>query len=421
MMFNQIKQLFMRQTVRRVFSYSTAVVVTQILMMVYTILLIRWLPSDKFGIIAANYAMVTMMAFVINWGFNEWLVKAVATSDNPAMLTGSVIRFKLMVGFFWAIILWVGLPYIQPGIYQPGLLLIIILDVWLDTTFNLFIADLLGREKVSLSSILLVASRVMRLLSLITIIMIGSRSILLISSLRLACTLFVFITAWIVVNPSLSLLRGDSIPKVFRRAVAFNFYEVLNLIYTQIDINLLTWLSGDASLIGNYAFVTSLINMVMTVPSGIYNLLLPSTINTYRASRPGFISRMRQILGGFIFLGILVWAGGALLGMDWVVDLFGSGYQEGILLLAMISPVLFLRTVNQFNNLYLVTVGMELKRLLPQIISVVTKVLFGVWVVLQWQAIGLVKLSIVVDAILLAGFSVLVMRHHSLANKVDPE
>jgi O-antigen/teichoic acid export membrane protein len=415
----RIKHWFDQQTIRRAFSYSTALVWTQALMVAYTLVLMWWLSPEEFGIIAANYAAVTMLAFIINWGFNEWLVKAVALSETPRALTGSIIRFKLVVGTLWAVALWLILPLIQPAIYIQPLLTIIILDVWLDTSHNLLVADLVGNERVNIASVLLVLSRAIRFLSLLLLVGLGSRSVITISAVRLACSITIFIIGWIITRPQLFHPAGFNSWQIFRKSFAFNAFEVLNLIYSQIDINLLTWLSGDARLIGNYAFVSNVVNMVMTVPSGIYNLLLPKTIKTYKSSKPQYAIRMRQVLGGFILLGFLAWGGGALLGMDWVMRLFGSGYQEGIRLMAMISPVLFLRSVNYFNHVYLVTVGWELKRLIPQAFSVLIKAFAGVWVVLNWQAVGLVRLSIVVDAILLAGFSFLVFKQRKLENESD--
>jgi len=407
-----------KKIIKRVFSYSVAMALTQVLMMAYTIILMWWLTPEKYGIIAANYAAIVMMAFIINWGFNEWLVKTIPTSEHPSVLTGSVIRFKIIAGIFWAIGLWVVLPFIQPGIYQRALLAIIILDVWLDTCFNLFIADLLGREKVLLASGLLVFSRVLRLLSILFIVVLSTQSIILILMLRLICTLIVFIAAWIASKPKFGRGIGLNTKEVFRFSFAFNASEMLSLIFSQIDINLLTWLNGDAELIGNYAFVTSLIHMVMTVPLGIYNLLLPGLIKTYQASAQLFNKRMRYVIIGFFALGLFIWGGLSLLGMDWVMIFLGADYQEGVRLLIMASPVLFLRSLNQFNNVYLIAVGWEMKRLLPQAISVIIKIIAGVFIVMRWQAVGLVWLSIGSAAILLSGYCVQTARHYFKGQKI---
>ncbi|MFH1446929.1 MAG: hypothetical protein ABIG43_05920, partial [Chloroflexota bacterium] len=117
-------------------------------------------------------------------------------------------------------------------------------------------------------------------------------------------------------------------------------------------------------------------------------------------------------------LGLFIWGGISLLGMDWVMVFLGAGYQEGVRLLIMVSPVLFLLSLNQFNNVYLIAVGWEMKRLLPQAISVIIKIIAGVFIVMRWQAVGLVWLSIGSVAILLSGYSLQTARHYFKVQKV---
>jgi O-antigen/teichoic acid export membrane protein len=409
---NRITQWLNLQVFRRTFSYSVALVVTQLLMVAYTVILIWWLAPESFGIIAANYAAVTMLAFIINWGFNEWLVRTVPVSDHPQALTGSIMRFRFIVGVFWAAALWLLLPAIQPAIYLRDLLAVIILDVFLDTSINLFIADLVGNERVKAASLLLVASRGLRLLGLSLLVLLSSHSVIIISLVRLGCSAAVFVIGWLIARPKPIHPAGLNLRQVFRISIAFNAYEVLNLVYSQIDINLLTWLSGDAHLIGNYAIVSNVVNIVMPVPLGIYNFILPSSIRAYRARPQVFGRRMAQTLAGFAGLGLSIWVGILLLGTGWVPALFGSRYSEGIRLLVLVSPAFFLRSLNQFNNVYLLTVGWEVRRLLPQMITVLAKALIGVFIVIKWQAIGLVWWTIITDALMLSGFSVLSIRHY---------
>jgi hypothetical protein len=55
-------------------------------------------------------------------------------------------------------------------------------------------------------------------------------------------------------------------------------------VYFQLDLNLLTWISGDPKLIGNFGIAINLINMIMTVPFAVVYLLLPSSLKIYKKS-----------------------------------------------------------------------------------------------------------------------------------------
>ena len=101
---------------------------------------------------------------------NEWLVKAIPNSDNPNELTGSVVYFKVVVGIVWALLIWIVFPLVSPDIYQREIILIVILDVWLDSVFNILIASLTGREKITSASLILLLSRILRLLFFLLLI-----------------------------------------------------------------------------------------------------------------------------------------------------------------------------------------------------------------------------------------------------------
>jgi len=406
-------------TIKHVFSYSLAVGTTQILMIFYTVILMRWVGPGMFGIISANYATTLLLSFLINWGMNEWLVKAIPTSDDPRSVTGSIIQFKFIFGIIWVLLIWTFLPLVQPGIYQRYYLAIILFDVWLDSCFNLFIADRIGNERIFSASTLLVASRVLRLLSLLFLICLGNRSITYILIARFISTFLFFVIAWIIVKPKVIKHNNFHVRDVFKQSTAFNKSEMLNLIFAQIDINILTWMVGDATLIGAFAFVITLINMVMTIPSGIYNLLIPGSVKTFNSKPNLFRKRMRTVLFSFLAIGAVVFLVIVLPGTEWMTKFLGNDYLLSTQLLLLAAPILFLRVINQFNNVYLVSVGRAKSRILPQIIVVLLKVAIGIIVVVKWQAIGLIMLGIMVEAILLLLYSIQSFKHFK--NKVEAQ
>ena len=75
------------------------------------------------------------------------------------------------------------------------------------------------------------------------------------------------------------------------------------------------------------------------------------------------------------------------------------------------SPLLLIRTLNQFNRVYLFAIGWERKQLIPQVVAIVLKILLGVLLVPQWGVNGLIGLSIAVDGVLLAGYVIPVYKH----------
>ena len=396
---------------RSIFSYISAVTISQSLMVVYTLGSIWWLNPQEYGLIAANYATVTMLSFVITLGLHEWLVRTIPGAQEPKVLTGNIVYYKLIVGVLWGLSIWLIMPLVQPEIYHKGLLAIIIIDIWLDSVFNLMLADLLANERAQTTSILLILSRALRLLSLGLIIILQSKSILLISLFRLISTFIILIFALAQARP---ILRRDQIPeiaRVLRYSLVFNTSELFNLVFTQLDLNLITWINGDPKLIGDFAIAINLINMIMTVPLAIVYLVLPSTLNIYRNAIEKFPQRLLKLLVGFILVGLALWLGVGLFRLNWIQEILGKNYLSAINLLLLASPLLLIRTVNQFNRVYLFSVGWERKLLLPQMISILLKLILGVLLIAKWAVTGLIWMSIAVDLFLLMGYFLYVVMH----------
>lgn len=404
-------KVFNSKIVKSLFSYISALIISQVLMVLYTMGIIWWLNPEKYGLIAANYATVTMLSFLITLGLHEWLVRTIPKSSEPGVLTGSVLRYKYTVGVVWGVLIWFIMPIVQPGIYQKDLLAIIIIDVFLDSSFNLLLADLLGNERTQATSILLILSRFLRFASLGLILLINTQSVVAISLMRLFSTTLIFIIALVITKPDLRKKENTNIKHVLRQSIVFNASELFNLVYFQLDLNLLTWISGNPEQVGNFGIAINVINMIMTVPYAVVYLLLPSTIKTLKQSVNNFKKRSRQILAGFFLLGLALMFGVWILRITWVQEIIGENYHFAIFYLLLGSPLLFIRTINQFNRAYLFTVGYEKKQLVPQALSIIIKLVLGIFIVSRWSVEGLILLSIGADIFLLSGYTYPVFKH----------
>jgi len=395
---------------RSIFSYVSALIFSQLLMAIYTIGIIWWLSRENYGLHAANYGIVTITSFIINLGLHEWLVRTIPKSEQSKTLTGNIILFKIFTGFFWGLGLWVIMPILQPNIYQKDILAIIILDVWFDSCFNLLLADLLGHEKSKLTSLLLVLSRILRILSLFVIIFLESKSLLNIELLRLISTLIIFIISLYKTKPKIIFNNATKIVNLLRFSIIFNASELLNLLFLNLDINLLTWINGNQLAIGNFAITISLINMIMTVPLAITSLLIPNLIKVYQLSKDKFIKRIKLLILLFLFLGLLIFGVIWIFRINWLQDIIGQGYRNVIDLIFLASPILFFRTINQINRIFLIVTNSEKKQLLPQIVSIIVKLILSVPLTIRYGIQGLIIGSILSDFISLVGHFIAVLQ-----------
>ena len=181
-----------QQTALSAITYGSSSIITQAIMVIYMIIVAKWLGAEKYGYIAASYASISLSAFLFNWGFNQFLMKSGSTSSKPEELGGRVIFIKAILGLVWGGILFFVLKMIRPDLYIEYILILTILEIWLDSQFGTLIAILLLKNRAILASVLLVSSRLFRLLSLLILVSYSSESIFLVLLLRLLTSLIIF-------------------------------------------------------------------------------------------------------------------------------------------------------------------------------------------------------------------------------------
>ena len=380
-------------------------------MMIYLLLIANWLGSTEYGYIAAAYAAATLSSFLFNWGFNEWMMKVGSTDERPEALGGEVVFLKTILGFFWGILIWIILRNVRPELYLGSILLLTILDVWFDSIFGSMMVIFLLTERVRLGSILLVTSRAIRLLLGISLIIWLQESNILVIAMRLAGTITMTLIAWFLAKPHIVKPSMKALTGIFKKSRAFNISELLNLVYWYADVNILSFLGADPQLIGNYSIVINLINAIIMLPLGMYNVLLPTLVRTFQENRPVFSRQIKTIFISFILLGFTLWAGDALLSRPVITAILGDSYISSVHLLIQLGPLLTVRTLNQANIAYLISVGWQSKRIIPQIVAVAGKVAFGLSLTIWLGVSGMIVTSIGSEVLLAVGYLIQILKH----------
>ncbi|MDY6994416.1 MAG: hypothetical protein SVR94_17670, partial [Pseudomonadota bacterium] len=348
-----------------------------------------------------------------NWGFNEWMMKKGATEEDPHILAGKVIIIKIILGAVWGLGLWFVLRAIRPELYLGYVLLLAILDVWLDSIFGTIIVIFLLTNRVKLGSLFLTSSRVIRLILGLVLIFFVTNSIYPVLIFRTAGTLVLVIVSWVCARPIIPFTNIKKLWRIFFDSSAFNLSELLNLIYLYTDVNILSLLGSDPQLIGRYSIVLNLINAIIMLPLGMYNVLLPNLVNSYNNKLTSFSKQLRLIYIIFTALGLTLWAGAALLSKPVITSLLGEKYNTSIEFLTKLAPLLALRTLNQANSAYLISVGWQGKRLIPQSVITILKILIGLLLVTRLGVNGIIIASIGTEALLAIGYLFLILQRNT--------
>jgi len=176
-------------------------------------------------------------------------------------------------------------------------------------------------------------------------------------------------------------------------------------------VNILVWFGASPSLIANYSIVISLISAVITLPSGIYNVLLPSLVRSFIEVKQAFFRKIRLLYIGFSILAVFLWIGVVLLSKPVILAVLGESYLESITLLTWLSPLFAIRTVNQANIAYLISVGRQAKRLLPQFLATILKLGLAIFAVIYFQTQGMVIVAIIAEMLLFFAYILQISRH----------
>lgn len=402
----------------RLFWYSGASGLAQLISIAYALLLARWLQPEGYGLLAGCYAAAVISSFLINWGMDTWLLRQASTDAAPLHLAGQVLKIKAMLGVGWAAALWLILTSLRPDFYLPGLLALVLLDTWLDAGLITLSALLNAMQRTHAVSILLAGGRALRLLGAVGLILAGFTGVLPFAAARLAFTALVLAAALLLVRPAFwdPTPRSPSptaapppLSSIWRQSLPYAGSDLLSAIYAQVDVFLLSLLAGKEAT-GVYAPAVSLVNALITVLVSAYWLFIPHLTRTHQ-DHPAMLKRqLAQMTAVLVAAGSGVALFVGLFGPMLVDLLLRQSYQASGDLLRALSAVLFFKSISVGCAALLVAVGRQRQRLLPQLISAGANLLLNLWAIPQWGAMGAAWVYVASEVILAAGYAARVVQ-----------
>lgn len=129
--------------------FSGGNLLAQITMMVYAILVARFLGPVKLGIYSGLYAILGITITLVNFGLDLWMLNEAHSQESIRILTGKVVQIKLTIGFFWIIGCLVILPVIRPEAFTFTLVFLAVFDVLADVLFNTLVTSWNTQGKIN--------------------------------------------------------------------------------------------------------------------------------------------------------------------------------------------------------------------------------------------------------------------------------
>lgn len=396
-----------KEVIKSFGAYGLSNVISQFLLLIYGFLLANHLGPALFGEYSGHIAFGLLLSFVINWGLDTYLLFESGTNSQSKHineLTGKIIFAKLFLGVLWISALLVISQVINPVFFKLDLIFIASIDILADSIFFTQLAALNVNDKTKQLSVLLVSSRLARLLGALLVIMLGITSIQMILLLRLAATIGFTVFSIFTAKTKIISMPIKDIKGLWIAARHYGFSETLAIIYAQIDLSLLAILLGDVAT-GLYTTSSRLIIALYSIPNAAYLLVIPRLRKVYLASREKFIRNFIKIQAGFLLLGIALFAGVFFSG-KWIVSLLlPETYLQSGELLQVLSIAVLIKSLNFGFGAFLVAVEWQRNRLIPQLIASILAMVLNLIILPKFGLFGAAYIFIINEVVLLLGYA----------------
>lgn len=391
--------------------YSLSASLAQVVMMVYTLVIARYLGRENYGLYAGNYALASLTIFIVSWGMDTWMLRESGSRTETRSLTGTVLQTKLLLGFLWVIALVLIAPALRPELFPPVLMLVCALDVLFDTCLVTLVSGFNLEKQTNRASMTLFLVRLGRLAGAIFLILIGNHQPFAFVFARGLATFAGFVSAIWLLKP---LLPGNRIPSAaftLRASFAYGLPDLIAIIYAQADVSLMGFLKGKAE-VGEYSPAVSLVNALFVVPSSVFYILVPNLSRIFQNEAHKFKKAVWQMSGIYALLGIALFLGTILVAKPVLVLFLGESFQYTGEMVKILSPILFLKPLSFACTTYLVVVNWQTKRIIPQIVSAAVNVGLN-WVFIPIAGLeAAAHIYVLSEVILLLGYGGLVLFHY---------
>ncbi|HNZ01962.1 MAG TPA: oligosaccharide flippase family protein [Anaerolineaceae bacterium] len=384
----------------------------QVMLAVYTILIARILGREGYGIFISSYSIVTLSSFLVNWGMDVWLFREASHQNAASQLLPNVLRLKTCFGAGWSILV-VLLPILLfPNQFTFSLLLLCVIDVWVESITNTFLAFSNAQKKLRQSSTVILVSRVLRLGGAIGLVLIGMDHPLAYAMGRALANIVSLLFVLRLMKPSLAVMGDkETLVSTWRQSVPYSFSELLVLIYSQADVTLLALLAGKSAA-GVYSPAVSLINALFVIPNAVYLTFLPHTVDSLSSNCN--LDEKRKLLGWSLAVQASIGVGLALivgtLGKPALDFLLQKDYSMTGRILTVLSPILLLKAINFGFVTWIVAIGWQKRRILPQALVAFGGILANLLVIPSHGPLGAAWVYLAGEGVLAFGYGLVAWR-----------
>ncbi len=366
----------------------------------------RVLPID-YGQYLACLSLSSLLVILPAFGMDNWLLAQGAHSpERVAALWRNALRVRLPLLALWlAALVALGLVLPQQT-YPLPLLVPMAFDVAADSTLLITLSALrlLGRHG-QVAAIQVAAAGLVFAAALVLPIAPGRILVFAVGQMVAAVGAAagaVWLTARRLRAPVPPLPAGE----VLRPARAFMLSDLAAAVYGRSSLTLSSLLVG-AGAAGSLGPALSVTGMTFLVPAALYSLALPALARAWGAANHGRFWRVAalqlllQSLGGLCLSAAIFFLTQPLVHL-----IFGGRYDAAILLLRVLSPIPFLKSVNFGLAACLTGSQHQARRTGIQYVAAACSALAGLVAIYSLGVLGAAGVEVLTETVLTVGYGV---------------
>ncbi|MEM2294037.1 MAG: oligosaccharide flippase family protein [Nitrososphaerota archaeon] len=389
--------------------------IAQTLLAVSVLLTARQLGNVRFGEYAASFSAAGLASVLFNLGLDTWLLQCGSRDpEKLGILTGSAFALKALIGLPWLIGIILIFPYLNPRVFNPILVLISGLSIWIEGFFAIEKSVFQALLRHRLMVLFLVLARSGVLLATIMLVVFDVRDSIAYALIRLIVAILVVfgVLPFIPFKPkinsvsTLKIVMGESVP--------FALSDIFSLIYLQADVTIAA-IFLDKQEVGLYAPASGFINALFVIPNAWFFVAVPILVRVLRCDKKSFY-RMSGLMGaGFTAIGIALWLSVQCASSILPKLVLGNSFERSGYLMTILSPIILLKSCNFAAAAILVSVGWQNQRVYVQAASAMANVALNLAVIRRLGVTGVAIVYVISEAILLIGYISLVIKwmHYS--------
>ncbi|MCC9077576.1 oligosaccharide flippase family protein [Litorilinea aerophila] len=384
----------------------TGTAIARVLAGISLILVARQIGTAQFGQFTASLALTKITSVAFALGLEGWLLGNGFREGNHQLLSQRSTSVLLITTGFG--LLWLGAyiligHWLNPDIFPYSVVLLCALSVWFEeilnvvaTTFKTALHNFITFWIITGSQFLLITLIFIQAIS-------GQDQLLPFLQFRVLGMAFSAGVALLVMEKFISFrVARDEIINTLKACPPFALSLTLNLVYERIDVVIVgAWLGKE--LVGIYTPATTILIALFLIPGTLYGIISPLMSQLAVQSFVRLKRFFYRTLLGSAGLGFCLTLSLYFVAPHLILWLYGPDYQQAGVLLAVLSGVLFFRSLTFPLAAFLIAVRWQTKRLLPQTLSAATNLVLNLLIVQTRGVRGVAWVYVLSEAILMIG------------------